>query len=130
MWSPSLPIKESQSQSQKSIFSYSRTTQTRSDSPLSPTWKNLSIRSRSIPVHSLLKVCRKLSRYNNSAANSTSSLKGKREGLLSHVPDIKYLIKRGKLTSVDTVEAVDQGGDLVRQLLLKKEREVQISDFD
>ena len=48
----------------------------------------------------------------------------------SHVPDIKYLIKRGKLTSVDTVEAVDQGGDLVRQLLLKKEREVQISDFD
>lgn len=39
---------------------------------LTLTWKNLSIRSLSIPVHSLLKVCRKLSRYNNSAGNSTS----------------------------------------------------------
>lgn len=36
------------------------------------TWKNLSILSRSIPVHSLLKVCRKLSRYRNSAGNRTS----------------------------------------------------------
>lgn len=30
------------------------------------TWKNLSMRSRSMPVHSLLMVCRKLSTYRNS----------------------------------------------------------------
>lgn len=35
------------------------------------TWKNLSMRSRSMPVHSLLTVCRKLSTYRNSEHTHT-----------------------------------------------------------
>lgn len=82
------------------------------------TWKNLSIRSLSIPVHSLLKVCRKLSRYKNSAGNSTSSSWRRVQGFDSSAPAESRDFM--KLTAFSILEAVEEICDLAGQFLLEE----------
>lgn len=87
-----------------------------------------------MPVHSLLKVCRKLSRNKNSAGRNTI--------IITVVKKFKTDSTEscgGKLTSVYVLEAVDQAGDLFRQLLLQKKSKTafnikssrrEVVDFD
>lgn len=73
IWKVCLNMKRTSCQRNKSIGSQRRTGNLRAEPrTLLFTWKNLSILSLSMPVHSLLKVCRKLCTYSSSAGNRRS----------------------------------------------------------